>query len=185
MYEVELKFPADHETLRERLTEVGATARGTVVQRDTYYDAPHREFATTDEALRIRRVERDEGVESRITYKGPLVDDASKTRREHETGVDDDGSLAAALEALGFEPAATVTKRRESFSLDGVTVTLDDVEEAGQFVELEADGDVPESAVDRVRETVTETARSLGLDPDESVQTSYLEMVLAPTDEQK
>ena len=75
MYEVELKVRADHDAVRERLAAVDAAPRGAVVQRDTYYDAPHRDFAETDEALRVRRVETEGDVESRLTYKGPLVDD--------------------------------------------------------------------------------------------------------------
>jgi len=54
MYEVEVKVPADLEAVRDRLEALEATPRGAVVQVDTYYDAPHREFAETDEALRIR-----------------------------------------------------------------------------------------------------------------------------------
>ncbi len=176
MYEVELKIRADHDAVRERLADAGAERRGAVVQRDTYYDAPHRDFAATDEALRVRRVERDGDERARLTYKGPLVDDASKTRREHETGVDDGETLAAALEALGFEPAATVEKRRERFGLDGYAVTLDDVEGLGEYVEVE--GEATEESIEAVREGAAGVARSLGLDPSRSIRTSYLELLL-------
>lgn len=63
MYEVEVKVRADHEVVREALERLDAERRDTVVQRDVYYDAPHRDFAETDEALRIRRVE-NAGAES-------------------------------------------------------------------------------------------------------------------------
>ena len=55
MYEVEIKLRADHGAVRARLDEVGAERIGRVEQADTYYDAPHRSFAETDEALRVRR----------------------------------------------------------------------------------------------------------------------------------
>jgi adenylate cyclase class 2 len=179
VYEVELKLRADHDEVRDRLAAAGAEPLGTVVQRDTYYDAPHRDFATTDEALRVRRVEgaSDDRTEARLTYKGPLVDDDSKTRREHETGVDDGEATAAALSALGFSPAAVVEKRRERFALDGYAVTLDDVAGLGEFVEVE--GEATEAEVTAVRDAVREVVRSLGLDPDDGVRTSYLELVLA------
>jgi len=92
MYEVEVKVPADLDAVRERLADAGAGRVATVAQADTYFDAPHREFAETDEALRVRRVatadpqfERDRPLpklvdavldgeehasgESRVTYK--------------------------------------------------------------------------------------------------------------------
>ena len=55
MYEVEIKVPAELDGVRDRLRAVDAERVGARRQRDTYYDAPHREFAETDEALRGRR----------------------------------------------------------------------------------------------------------------------------------
>jgi adenylate cyclase class 2 len=181
VYEVELKLSADHDDVRPRLAAAGADSLGAVVQRDTYYDAPHRDFATTDEALRVRRVDFEDTTEARVTYKGPLVDDSSKTRREHETGVEDGETMAAVLEELGFSPAATVEKRRERFALDGHTVTLDAVTGLGEFVEVE--GEATESEVEAVRESVYAVVRSLGLDPDDQIRTSYLELLLADSSE--
>ena len=60
MYEVEVKVAADHAAVRERLPDE-AEALGTVEQVDTYFDAPHRDFAATDEALRLRRERRVDG----------------------------------------------------------------------------------------------------------------------------
>lgn len=61
MYEVEVKVRADHDAVRDRLEARGAEHLGTVEQVDTYYDAPHREFAETDEAVRLRRERRLDG----------------------------------------------------------------------------------------------------------------------------
>jgi adenylate cyclase class 2 len=180
MYEVEVKLRADHGSVRERLEALGARAETTVEQVDRYYDAPHREFAETDEALRLRRVTRpgdgDEagGTETRVTYKGPLVDDVSKTRVEHETTVVDGETMADVLDALGFTPAATVEKRREVYSLDGLTVVLDDVTDLGTFVEVELESEDVEAA----RERCFRVVRDLGLDPDDGIRTSYLGMLL-------
>jgi adenylate cyclase class 2 len=189
MYEVEVKLAADHDTVRARLSEMGAESLETVTQHDTYYDAPHREFAETDEALRIRRVDHtdvaendDTGAaedgyadpETLVTYKGPLVDADSKTRREHETGVDDDGTMDAILRAVGFEPAAVVEKRRERFRLDEYTVTLDAVTDLGEYVEVETES----TDVDRAREGAFALLRDLGLDPADQIRTSYLGLLL-------
>ena len=230
MYEVEIKVPAALETVRERLVDAGATRRDVIRQRDVYYDAPHRTFAETDEALRIRhetvlaaegegsdedeqwegdegggrwkvdddggdrwevdddgadRWERGEGGEvntadtsTAITYKGPLVEAASKTREEFETGVSDPEAAAGILDGLGFEPAATVEKRRERWTLDGATVTLDSVTDVGEFIEIELTA-VDAAGIEDARERAIAALDRLGLDADDQLRTSYLELLLA------
>ncbi|MFC3476619.1 class IV adenylate cyclase [Halobacterium litoreum] len=197
MYEVEVKVPASHDAVREALADAGATPDGTVAQSDTYFDAPHRTFAETDEALRVRRVatatdalDRDAGdvsalvdaildgdvghdAESRVTYKGPLVEAASKTREEFETGVEGGDEMREILERLGFEPAAVVRKVRERYRLDGFTVLLDAVEGVGEYVEIETEVET-EGDVEAAREAAYAVLRDLGLDPADQIRTSYL-----------
>ncbi|PSP83527.1 class IV adenylate cyclase [Halobacteriales archaeon QS_6_64_34] len=176
MYEVEVKVAADLAAVAERLDELGATQTSDVVQVDTYYDAPHRNFAETDEALRVRRETRAGETEARITYKGPLVEAESKTREEFETAVDDGETVDIIFEKLGFAPAATVEKDRRCYRYDGYTVTLDAVEGVGEFVEVETETD--EDGVERAREGAYDVLRELGLDPESQIQTSYLGMLL-------
>lgn len=214
MYEVEMKAPADHEAVRERLEAHGADVVGEVTQIDTYYDAPDRDFARTDEALRIRRQSGDDGDTTVLTYKGPRVDTVSKTRVESETAVADDEAMATILECLGFEPAATVEKRRERYDLADCRVVLDEVAGLGEFVEVEfrsgvidhftdepdeissqengiPDGSsvganrdsggsnrVSDGDIDDARDAVIDVLETLALDPDESIQTSYLGLLL-------
>lgn len=181
MYEVELKVRADHGTVRDRLDELGAERDRRLFQEDTYYNAPDRDFAETDEALRIRRVRPDgvgdEEATARVTYKGPLLEAESKSREEFETGVDDGDVMRELLARLGFEPAATVRKLREKHELDGFTVLLDAVEDVGEYVEVETEVD-GEAAVEAAREDAYELLRSLGLDPGDQVRTSYLGLQL-------
>jgi len=181
MYEVEVKVAADLDSVAERLDGLGAEHTGDVVQVDTYYDAPHRDFAETDEALRVRRETRDGETEARITYKGPLVEAESKTREEFETGVDD-GAVADDIFAnLGFTPAATVTKDRSFYRYDGYTITLDVVEDVGEFVEVETETD--EDGVETAREGAYDVLRELALDPSEQLRTSYLGLLLGDAQE--
>src|SRR3990172_5990494 len=100
-YEVEQKFPvADMAALEARLVALGATVSGPQSQIDHYYAHPARDFASTDEALRVRRTDRA----SYLTYKGPKVDATTKTRREielplgpHERDAPSAGALIASL----------------------------------------------------------------------------------------
>jgi len=174
MYEVELKVRTDHDGLRERLEELGAEFRDTVEQADTYYDAPHKDFAETDESLRVRR-EVVDGEESAVmTYKGPKLDESSKTREEVETAVGEGDDVAAIFESVGFEPAATVHKERDRYALGEYTITLDTVEEVGSFVEVETEAE----EIDEAREGAAEIMRDMGLNPDEQIRTSYLGFLL-------
>jgi len=179
MYEVEVKVPADVQRVASRLTELDAEQTRAVVQEDTYYDAPHREFAATDEALRVRREtesDPDQDETARITYKGPLVDADSKTREEVETTVGDGDAADRVFRNLGFEPVATVRKDRRFYAYDGYTVTLDEVVDVGEFVEVETE---TEDDIETARDGAFEVLRALGLDPDDQVRTSYLGMLLS------
>ena len=148
VYEVELKFRLDDPAaLAARLDELGAQRGGTVEQRDRYFNHPSRDFAQTDEALRIRsvrhvppnalkeprRLEDRSGLhrttddrqiltaENYLTYKGPLVDPHSKTRHEIEVpfaaGSEAAEQLAAILRLLGFREVRSVEKRRIVYHL--------------------------------------------------------------------
>ena len=191
MYEVEIKVPADVDAVRRRLRETDAEPVDARSQRDVYYDAPHREFAETDEALRLRyESPLVDGIDSepveepttKLTYKGPLLDADSKTRSEHETVVDDGDAVEGVLAGLGFDPAATVRKRREFWTVAGFTVTLDVVEGVGEFVEIERAVD-DESAIETAREEAVAALDRIGLDADTQVRTSYLGLLLASTDD--
>jgi adenylate cyclase class 2 len=173
VYEVECKVERAHEPVHERLSALGADSISAVEQEDTYYDAPYRAFAETDEALRVRR----EGETAQLTYKGPLVDTASKTRAEHETAVESAEEMERVLDALGFTPAATVEKEREAFDCRGYTVALDTVAGLGEFVEVEGEA-AAESDIEDVRDGVHDLLWALDCDPTNQIRTSYLGLLL-------
>src|SRR4051794_13543350 len=69
-YEVEQKHRVtDKPALIARLRERGCSLEEPIQQSDQYFAHPCRDFAATDEALRIRVV----GDESFVTYKGPKL----------------------------------------------------------------------------------------------------------------
>jgi adenylate cyclase class 2 len=160
------------------LASYGATLGEPTGQIDQYYAHPCRDFAQTDEALRIR----SENGKSFITYKGPKIDSKTKTRREIELPLDasdtDGKNFRDLLQAVGFTPVATVSKIRRSFTIHfsgrDVTGAYDIVDKLGVFVELELN--VDESELDEAKRIIGELADKLGLGP--SIRTSYLEMLL-------
>ncbi|GAB6096848.1 class IV adenylate cyclase [Desulfatiferula olefinivorans] len=167
--EIEIKaWCPDLAPVRDILKTLGAVYRNTCREEDRYYNHPARDFSRTDEALRLRRV----GETVTLTYKGPKLSRASKARVEKETGVDNGDEASDILELLGFKASGTVTKTREGFDLNGITVCLDQVDGLGSFVELEKKGDDLEA----VEQELLTLAGRIGLDRFE--RRSYLELIL-------
>ena len=136
MLEVEMKFPvADFTPLRRQLDDWAAALKEQRTDADCYYNAPDRDFARTDEALRVRSI----GSKNFVTYKGPKLDPLTKTRTELEIplppGDEAAEQHARLLQHLGYRPVAVVRKRRRTFHLDrggfALTVCLDEAAELG------------------------------------------------------
>jgi adenylate cyclase class 2 len=179
-FEVEQKHRVeDPPALERRLAERGVTPGPPESQSDQYFSHPARDFAQTDEAIRIRTV----AGASFVTYKGPKLDTTTKTRRELELPLhasDADGTrFAELLAALGFKPVATVRKQRRSFLWNHtgqpIHGALDDVEGVGTFVELELAAD--QAGLDEAKSAIASAAADLRLGPSE--RRSYLELLLS------
>ena len=170
MLEVEAKLALrDRAAVERRLRELGAAPGPAQRQEDTFFRHPQRDFAATDEALRLRRV----GARLELTYKGPKLGGPAKARVEQTVAVASDPT--ALLASLGFAPAATLGKTRVAYRLGHVEVALDDVDGVGAFVEVEATGADREAATRLVEDAV----RRLGLEREPREARSYLELKLS------
>lgn len=182
VYEVEVKVAIDsYEEMEKRILNVGAKKINREVQVDSYYDHPCRNFHDTDEALRVRsrRPLGQEVVDPptqlvELTYKGPKIDSTTKTRIESSVNLNDIVEIVSILENLSFKLVATVIKKRQFFSLPSITVSIDEVEDVGLFMELESV--VNTKDVDRARKNIFTVMEKLGLDPSQSIRESYLEL---------
>lgn len=181
-FEVEQKFRiVDRDALLTRLTAIQVQLGEPQLQVDTYFRHPARDFAQTDEALRIRQV----GEANCITYKGPKIDKTTKTRREIElplaSGTEAAEQFAELLKALSFQPVAAVRKQRRTGEIEWqglcVEIALDEVERVGTFAELELASD--EAGLERARACLVSLAAELGLRHVE--RRSYLELLLEMT----
>lgn len=170
MIETEAKYwSPGNERVEKALVRLGARKTFSGIMEDVYFAHPSRDFAKTDEALRLRKLE--DGAE--LAYKGPRMRaEHGKAREEITARIDDALSLQRILERLGFKEAYVVRKKRTSYALDRLMVELDDVEGLGEFVELEVLTESPQRT-----EELLETARKeLGLTRQEP--RTYLEMVI-------
>jgi len=179
MYEVEQKYRvSDPAAIHDMLCGLGATWDDDIKQVDRYFAHPCRDFAETDEALRIRQV----GELNFVTYKGPKIDRTTKTRRELElslpTGPSFATEFAQLLTLLGFQFVAEVCKVRRKAEVtwqDGpIEVVIDRVEGVGDYVELEIMATTSE--LDVAKKRLAALGRALSLEDVE--RRSYLELLL-------
>lgn len=179
IYEVELKFPlADKARLLAALAELQAKPEAELFQCDRYFAHPARDFAQTNEAFRIRQ----SGEHTRLTYKGPLLDAATKTRREVELSLADGKKtaedMAEMLNLLGFQEVRAVKKSRTPYHLcwqgREMEVTLDNVEGLGWYLEIETLAD--ESDRPAAQEAILSLAKHWNLENSE--RRSYLTLIL-------
>ncbi len=177
MIEVEVKAraPQDQGALKEKLVKIGAQRVGEEFQEDVYFNAPHRDFAQTDEALRIRKVIRESSEKIFITYKGAKMDEVSKTRKEIEVGVEDSRKVADIFQNLSFRPVATVRKNRIIYTQNDLIITLDEVLGVGNFVEIEKEIEEGEDTTEALDE-IFATYSNLGIE-DGFERRSYLELM--------
>jgi len=167
--EIEVKAYADNlARVEERLKEMGAVFIAEVSEKDTYFNHPNRDFAATDEALRIRVADE----QSFLTYKGRKIDAKSKTREEIEVALGDADSANLILLRLGFEPVAEVSKIRKRYKIGVFEICLDDVAGVGTFVEVETKGD----NIGELRDKALAILKKLNLRNTE--RKSYLELQL-------
>ena len=139
--EIELKFPLmNHNEVFKKLLE---SISQPVVnnQKDTYYNHPSRDFLSAKpviEWLRIRETPRG----CSINYKnwhdpkgeGIYCD-------EYETKISDSKVVEDILISLGFTKIVVVNKSRSSWLIDGVELSIDNVQGLGFFIEVEAKKD--------------------------------------------
>lgn len=179
MLEIEQKFRVrSFAALEQWLADHEVRADEPRHEVDLYFNAPDRDFARTGEAFRMRRV----GSSSWLTYKGPRQQGPVKVRKELELAIPDGEASARAFTelfgCLGYRQVASVRKRRRCFPLErggfAVTVSLDDVETLGLFVEVEIVA--PEEHAAAARDAIVAVADELGLEGLEP--RSYLRMVL-------
>jgi adenylate cyclase class 2 len=175
MLEIELKVRVDAlGPVRQRLQQLNAEFSGRVHEHDIYYNGSHRNFATTDEALRVRYA----GGKAVVTYKGAKLKNLGlKAREELNTEVESGEVFGEILARLGFLKTAEVNKWREHYRYGNASIALDEVEHLGTFVEIEVIADTKTKAAQKRIETIK---KELGI-TGEAILASYLELLQSGT----
>jgi len=177
MLEVELKVKVPSlDPVREQLVRKHARSCGKVHEHDIYYNAPHRDFGQTDEAVRVRYTD-DHAV---VTYKGPKIKKFGlKAREELNFAVESGETFATMLDRLGFTKTLEVNKWRETWKVGTATISLDTVEGLGTFAEIEV---ITKNEDENPTDQIGKIAKEIGVEG-EPILASYLEMLLAKNPE--
>ena len=176
MIEVEVKAKINSfDEMRKKLDEIGAIKTKTEHQEDRYFNSPVKDFAQTDEALRIRETKSDEKHNLFITYKGPKIDAKSKTRQEVEMEIEDAEKCSKIFKFLGFNEVRTVIKEREYYSYENYEISLDNVHGLNPYMEIEISLE-DDSDYIKAQESIFELFEKLEV-RDGFERTSYLELL--------
>jgi adenylate cyclase, class 2 len=169
--EIEAKMKVDDlAAVRGRLEASGAGLIGDYLECNVFFDTEDRSLLAADQGLRIRRSDdtRNGTRVCTMTFKGPRQHGALKSREETEITVGDFDGAGALLGCLGLIRVLSFEKRRQSWSLGGCRVELDEVPNLGAFVEIEGKR---EDAILHVRELLQLSSRPL-------IKASYIAMLM-------
>lgn len=158
--EVEVKFHLPHpsQTLKH-LDQMGARARPKVFETNIRYEDDDNSLKRNNCLLRLRNDD-----QCRLTYKSPpkKQDTQCKVYQELEVEVSDFETMAAILDALGYQGVQIYEKERQTFSFQDILICMDTMP-YGNFLEIEG----PEQGIRR-------TAHTLCLQWEKRILTNYL-----------
>lgn len=145
---------------------LGAEDRGTIVQRDTYFEVARG-------GLKLR--EEQPGRPHLIQFER-ANEPQQRESRYRVIEVSDGPALSAALDAaIGIR--GVVAKRRRLFLWENVRIHLDEVEQLGNFVELEAVAPADSDLAHEYR-LVAQLREALGIDDQRLVALGYAAQLL-------
>ncbi|MHA2391647.1 MAG: class IV adenylate cyclase [Promethearchaeota archaeon] len=200
MIEVEIKIRiADPDLIRRKFKKSKASYRFSLTHEDTYYNMPKglRDFKQTDEALRLRKSARYERKNKKdpgkteyfLTYKGRKMDTLSKTREEIDLEIEDSSKMKKLLKLLGFQEVLMVKKERELYEIEfqniKIEALIDYIPVLDQhYIEVELLTDTKEE-IEKSRAILFDFLSSLGIQQENSIRKSYLELILEKKEMEK
>jgi len=159
MIEVELKFKVDNpEEFVRRLKKLGAKKVDDGLEENIKFTDSAGRIEKNDELLRLRSY----AGRADITHKRMMPSTKFKQREEVVVNIDSFGKGRALLERLGFRAKGRYEKKRQTWELGDVGITLDTMPHMGNFMEIEGTED-----------GIKQTAEKLGLHMKDGITKDY------------
>ncbi len=169
--EIELKLQVEsHDAVRERLRELGGIFEGVYLETNHIMDQPDGTLRRQGKGLRVRSMVCEQGKEvpATLTFKGPRLAGALKSREEIEVEVSDAEDARNVLVSLGYVSVLTYQKRRERWRFSSCHIELDEPPYLGCFVEIEGADE----------QTIRGVQKELQLDTFSDVSPSYVHLLM-------
>jgi predicted adenylyl cyclase CyaB len=153
-------------TIRQFLLGNNAVYKGTDIQTDTYFHIPNGR-------LKLRQG----NIENNLIWYQRTNQAAAKQSDFLLTPVEEPDSLKQVLtNALGIK--VTVVKKREIYFINNVKFHLDELDQLGSFVEIEASNKNDDIPVEELRKQCHYYQQAFGIKEEDLLQYSYSDMLL-------
>jgi adenylate cyclase class 2 len=165
----------DPNKVEEKLKEVGEFIKSRR-QIDKYYTPPQRDFfakENPDEYLRIRY----EDGKNQLNYSFLHFNDEGwlMSTDEYETLVEEPETVEQLFNKIGMIHKITVEKIRKYFKCGDFEVTIDQIKDLGDFMEVEAKNDF--GGVEKTRQACYDFLNSLGVEYEVQKEMGYPRML--------
>lgn len=173
------KMSCDYEKFVDIVESEGFVYVSSQHEIDVYYSRNDVDYMKTVECLRIRQ----KGEKAEITYKPPSKPTDRSVICKPETNVLLVNKAQAVeatrlFDAIGLIKLVTVNKKRDTYEKihgkEKVTIAIDTIESAGNFVEIEVITDEPKKA----KELIKMVEKSLSVDKMPIVTKPYRDIVM-------
>ncbi len=173
MREIEIKLKAPNlNAIAAKLESLDCVLSDPIQQKDINFI--HRNdthwFETTSGEWVYPRIRIQPGKPHTFTVKKPLSNEMDCI--EHELHIDDPIALTSIMELFDYKEGVTVQKTRRTTTYKDYSITLDEVESLGSFIEIEVV--VEEGNAEKIQsEMFTFAKETFGLEKDNNVMKGY------------
>lgn len=154
--------------VKESLLALGADFKGVDHQIDTYFEVPNGRLK-----LRQGNIENTLIYYNRPNQEGPKQSDIHLFRPNADNSEDLKATLQAALPTK-----VVVDKHRAIYFIDNVKFHVDEVQQLGEFVEIEAIDTTGQRSVDELTAQCQHYMEVLQIEKENLLETSYSDMLL-------
>lgn len=151
--EIEKKYHVhDLQEIEQKLIAHHAEFIKETFERDIYFNVSGRDSMTSKECLRIRTTP----MKTELTYKPPTAigtEDTHFAKKETNLPIQDVDTAIELLESIGNTLLVDLRKQRKYYELEGVTITLDILNEKYSFVEIEVEAVDESEALGKIHNT--------------------------------
>lgn len=174
--EIEIKIPVSKESFLKVKEQLKNNFIKHSSQKDTYYTPSHRNFISEKYPFEWLSI-RERGDKKILNYKHYYPERAETNTHcdEYETEINKE-QITKILKALDFKELITIKKERSTYETGMYEIALDEVEELGYFIEIEAITHL--DTVEKTRQALFDYARKLGLEKEEADKRGYPYLML-------